>query len=55
MAFVFLKEIDCEGVVGEDGADLGEEEGGSDFAVGVDVYDGDLLFYCHGGGAFGSV
>ena len=53
MELVLLEQIDVERPGSEDLADLGEEVGVFDFAMGVDVDDGDLVLYGHGGRALG--
>lgn len=50
---VLFEQIDIERPGGEDLADLREEVGVFDFAVGVDVDDGDLVLYGHGGRTLG--
>ena len=52
--FVELEEVDLQVMFLEDLADLGEEFGRADFAVGVYVDDCDGVFCGDGGGAFGS-
>ena len=51
MELVLFEKVDVQGPGGEDLADLGEEICIFDFAVGVDVDDGDLVLYCYGGWA----
>lgn len=50
---VLFKEVNVERAGGEDLADVREEVCVFDFAVGVHVDDGDLVFYGHGGWALG--
>ena len=45
---VLFEEIDIQRARGEDLADLREEVCVFEFAVGVDVHDGDVVLYCHG-------
>lgn len=48
MELVLFEKVDVQGPRGEDLADLREEICVFDFTVGVDVDDGDLVFYCYG-------
>lgn len=50
---VLFEEIDIQRARGEDLADLREEVCIFEFAVGVDVHDGDVVFYCYGSRALG--
>ena len=50
---ILFEQIDVERPGSEDLADLREEVGVFDFAVGVDVDDGDLVLYGYGGRALG--
>ena len=54
MELVLFKKIDIQGPRSEDLTDLREEVGVFNFAVGVDVDDGDVVFYCYGGWALGT-
>ena len=53
MELVLFEQIDIERPGSENLADLREEVGVFDFAVGVDVDDGDLVLYGYGGWALG--
>ena len=53
MELVLFKKVDIQGPRSEDLADLREEIGVFNFAVGVDVDDGDVVFYCYGVGRLG--
>lgn len=53
MELIFFEKVNVQRPRSEDVADVREESCVFDFAVGVDVDDGDLVLQCYGGWALG--